>query len=179
MSERKPRENRRKNDYLKYKDRDGRVADSRSLRHGFFTYPVTANLPPKVAQTLARNSTIAPTMVRYTHLGVTDLVDTLKRLPAISSGAENGRAMREAGVHRADLFVVFAGFNLRQDAGGRQRRPRAQATLRKLRGRMLSTYRTRVRVCRKRSSGRNRNGTPQLPLGAPYERICPLQPRPI
>ena len=46
---------REKCDYLK--DKDGCVADFHSLRHGFITYLVTANVPPKVAQTMARHST--------------------------------------------------------------------------------------------------------------------------
>lgn len=85
VPEGKSREEREKSDYLKDKDRDGRVADFHSLRHGFITYLVTANVPPKVAQTLARHSTITLTMDRYAHLGVIDLVDALKRLPAISA----------------------------------------------------------------------------------------------
>ena len=69
------REEREKSDYLKAKDSGNRVADFHSLRHGFITYLVTANVPPKVAQTLARHSTITLTMDRYAHLGVFDLVD--------------------------------------------------------------------------------------------------------
>jgi integrase len=65
---------------------DDRVADFHSLRHGFITYLVTANVPPKVAQMLARHSTITLTMDRYAHLGVVDLVEALKRLPAIQPG---------------------------------------------------------------------------------------------
>ena len=65
-------------DYLKDKDKDGCVADFHSLRHGFITYLVTANVPPKVAQTLARHSTITLTMDRYVHLGVGDLMDAMK-----------------------------------------------------------------------------------------------------
>lgn len=76
---------REKSDYLKDKDKDGCVADFHSLRHGFITYLVTANVPPKVAQTLARHSTITLTMDRYAHLGVGDLVEGLKKLPAINS----------------------------------------------------------------------------------------------
>ena len=79
------RETRENGDYLRDKDRDGRVADFHALRHGFITYLVTANVPPKVAQTLARHSTITLTMDRYAHLGVVDLVDALKRLPAIAT----------------------------------------------------------------------------------------------
>jgi integrase len=69
------RDERDTSDYLLDKDRDGRVADFHSLRHGFITYLVTANVPPKVAQTLARHSTITLTLDRYTHLGVVDLVE--------------------------------------------------------------------------------------------------------
>ncbi|MBU4270781.1 MAG: tyrosine-type recombinase/integrase [Planctomycetes bacterium] len=64
----------------------GRVVDYHSLRHGFITYLVTANVPPKVAQMLARHSTISLTMDRYTHLGIVDLVAGLKRLPAMPGG---------------------------------------------------------------------------------------------
>ncbi len=76
-----------KSDYLEYTDKSGRVADFHALRHGFITYLVTANCPPKVAQTLARHSTITLTMDRYTHLGIVDLVDGLKRLPAMPNGS--------------------------------------------------------------------------------------------
>ena len=61
----------------------GRVVDFHSLRHGFITYLVTANCPPKVVQMLAQHSTISLTMDRYTHLGMVDLVDGLKRLPVM------------------------------------------------------------------------------------------------
>ena len=47
------------------------------------------NVPPRVAQTLARHSTISLTMDRYTHLGTADLVAGLKRLPVM---AGNGLA---------------------------------------------------------------------------------------
>lgn len=72
-------------DYLRDKDRPGRVADFHSLRHGFISYLVTANVPPKVAQTLARHSTITLTMDRYTQLGVVHLVNALRRLPPITT----------------------------------------------------------------------------------------------
>ena len=77
-------ERREQSDYLKMEDGLGRVVDFHSLRHGFITYLVTANVPPKVAQTLARHSTITLTMDRYTHLGTADLVAGLKRLPVVA-----------------------------------------------------------------------------------------------
>jgi integrase len=82
------RKERDKSEYLVSEDSAGRVADFHSLRHGFITYLVTANVPPKVAQTLARHSTISLTMDRYTHLGIVDLVDGLKRLPPMTGGDE-------------------------------------------------------------------------------------------
>ena len=65
-----------------------RLCRRRHNRHGFITYLVTANVPPKVAQTLARHSTISLTMDRYTHLGIDDLVAGLKRLPVMAGGNE-------------------------------------------------------------------------------------------
>jgi integrase len=96
---RKEREDRRKSRYLCNTDPAGCVADFHSLRHGFITYLVTANVPPKVAQTLARHSTITLTMDRYTHLGVTDLVGALLRLPDIGTRGlnhERGQASNRA-----------------------------------------------------------------------------------
>ena len=80
------RENQEQSDYLELEDSTGFVVDFHSLCHGFITYLVTANCPPKAAQMLARHSTISLTMDRYTHLGIDDLVAGLKRLPALSNG---------------------------------------------------------------------------------------------
>lgn len=74
---------REQSDFLLPCDGAGREADFHSLRHGFITYLVTANAPPKVAQMLARHSTITLTMDRYTHLGITDLAGALERLPTL------------------------------------------------------------------------------------------------
>jgi site-specific recombinase XerD len=79
-------EQRGQSDYLRDTNAAGHVVDFHSLRHGFITYLVTANVAPKVTQALARHSTITLTMDRYTHLGVGDLVDALKRLPAMGNG---------------------------------------------------------------------------------------------
>ena len=78
------RASREVSDYLESEDAVGKVVDFHSLRHGFITYLVAANCPPKVAQTLARHSTISLTMDRYTHLGTADLVAGLKRLPVMA-----------------------------------------------------------------------------------------------
>jgi integrase len=93
---RNQRQERRKGHYLREIDAAACVVDFHSLRHGFITYLVAANVPPKVAQTLARHSTITLTMDRYTHLGVTDLVAALQQLPALKNVHSNRRAMKSA-----------------------------------------------------------------------------------
>ena len=80
------RKEREKSDFLKETDSAGRVVDFHALRHGFITYLVTAGVPPKVAQLLARHSTITLTMDRYTHLGIVDLAAGLESLPDIGNG---------------------------------------------------------------------------------------------
>ena len=74
------RRNREASDHLRAVDSTAQVIDFHSLRHGFITNLVMANVPPKVAQTLARHSTITLTMDRYTHLGMEDLVEAVGRL---------------------------------------------------------------------------------------------------
>jgi integrase len=84
----KERKAREKSDYLEAEDSLGQVVDFHALRHSFVSYLVTGNCPPKVAQILARHSTISLTMDRYTHLGIDDLVEGLKRLPVVGGGAK-------------------------------------------------------------------------------------------
>ena len=78
-------EKREQSDYLQSEDGVGQVVDFHALRHAFISYLVAANVPPKVAQTLARHSTITLTMDRYAHLGTADLVAGLKRLPTMAA----------------------------------------------------------------------------------------------
>ncbi len=63
--------------------RYGRISYAAApLIHGFITYVVTANVPPKVAQALARHSTIARKMNWLAHLCMNDLVGAVERLRA-------------------------------------------------------------------------------------------------
>ena len=121
------RDEREKSDYLKVKDRDRRVADFHSLRHGFITYLVTANVPPKVAQTLARHSTITFTMDRYAHLGVGDLVEGLKKLSAILLRTENAKSVRDiqysAATPQPTLILPQNHDNCRMNGSASRRNP--------------------------------------------------------
>jgi len=73
--------------FLAYVDGAGRYADFHALRHTFITGLVTGGVNPKVAQTLARHSTITLTMDRYTHLYAGNLSAALDVLPDLSAPA--------------------------------------------------------------------------------------------
>jgi integrase len=86
---------RDRSDHLRAVDDAGQVVDFHSLRHRFITQLVMANVPPKVAQALARHSTITLTMDRYTHLEMGDLVEAVGRLAARANGNDRFRDERE------------------------------------------------------------------------------------
>jgi len=71
--------------FLSDRDESGRWADFHALRHTFITGLVTGGVNPKVAQTLARHSTIGLTMDRYTHLYAGNLAAALDVLPDLSA----------------------------------------------------------------------------------------------
>ncbi len=81
------RKRRDRSDHLRNVDAAGQVVDFHSLRHGFITHLVMANVPPKVAQALARHSTITLTMDRYTHLEMGDLVEAVGKLAGTAGDA--------------------------------------------------------------------------------------------
>ena len=69
---------------IPYRDDAGRVADFHSLRHTFISNLARGGVHPKVAQQLARHSTITLTMDRYTHTNRGQLVDALSALPDLT-----------------------------------------------------------------------------------------------
>ncbi len=68
---------------IPYKDERGRVVDFHALRHTFITNLARNGVHPKVAQTLARHSTIDLTMNHYTHLDLKDQAAALEGLPSL------------------------------------------------------------------------------------------------
>ncbi len=68
---------------LSYADDDGRVFDFHAFRHQYISSLAAAGVHPKVAQQLARHSTIGLTMDRYTHLSVHDVAAAIDRLPGL------------------------------------------------------------------------------------------------
>ena len=70
--------------FLAYRDESGLVADFHGLRHSFITNLANSGVHPKIAQMLARHSTITLTMDRYTHGTWEQLHDALGRLPDLT-----------------------------------------------------------------------------------------------
>jgi len=66
---------------IEYRDESGRVLDFHALRHTFITNLARGGVHPKVAQSLARHSTITLTMDRYSHTVLGDLSVALEALP--------------------------------------------------------------------------------------------------
>ncbi|MBN1808600.1 MAG: tyrosine-type recombinase/integrase [Planctomycetes bacterium] len=85
-----------------YADGAGKIADFHSLRHTFISNLVAGGVHPKVAQTLARHSSITLTMDHYTHVAIGGLVSALGTLPDFSAP--------EAEVH-AEAAVTTAAAN--------------------------------------------------------------------
>ncbi len=76
---------------IEYRDANGRVADFHALRHTFISALARGGVHPKLAQQLARHSTITLTMDRYTHTVVGELAAGLQALPDLSCTGENER----------------------------------------------------------------------------------------
>jgi len=77
----------------------GRVADFHSLRHSFISNLARGGVHPKVAQALARHSTIVLAMDRYSHTLVGEQADALNVLPDLSAATR--QVVRATGTDQA------------------------------------------------------------------------------
>ena len=66
-----------------FRDAANEVVDFHALRHTFVTNLARGKVHPKIAQALARHSTISLTMDRYTHTDLGEQADALKVLPSL------------------------------------------------------------------------------------------------
>jgi integrase len=85
---------------IPYQDEAGRYFDFHALRGQFISFLAARGIHPKVAQALARHSTITLTMDYYTHLDVLDVAGALDRLPQLPGGQGADKA-REKEKRRA------------------------------------------------------------------------------
>ena len=74
---------------IKAEDESGRVVDFHALRATFCTLLARANVPPKIAQTLARHSSIQMTFDVYAKTDRDDEVRALGALPDFGAGADS------------------------------------------------------------------------------------------
>jgi len=81
---------------IDYIDQTGRVADFHALRHTFISNLSQGGVSPKVAQSLARHSTINLTMDTYTHIGLYDERAALEKLPDLPN--IKGRDKRQSAI---------------------------------------------------------------------------------
>ncbi len=93
----KERRKRLASTVLTYRDDANRVVDFHSLRHTFISTLARGGVHPKLAQQLARHSTIALTMDRYTHSVMGDLHSALDALPDLDSGSGRKTCQRATG----------------------------------------------------------------------------------
>ncbi len=86
----------------------GRVIDFHALRHTIITRLARSGVTPKVAQTLARHSTITLTMDRYAHVALTDTSKALAALPALplANSVANEAAVAATGPHGREVAHV-------------------------------------------------------------------------
>jgi integrase len=68
---------------IPYRDAEWRVADFHALRHSFISVMAQSGIHPKLAQSLARHSTITLTMDRYAHVQLYDQAAAVAALPSV------------------------------------------------------------------------------------------------
>jgi integrase len=71
--------------FLAYVDDAERYADFHALRHTFLTNLARSGVHPKIAQALARHSTITLTMDRYSHTVLGEQSDAVEALPSLAA----------------------------------------------------------------------------------------------
>lgn len=100
-----------KSDFLRDEDRKGHVLDFHSLRHTFISNLAIAGVHPKVAQQLARHSTINLTMDRYTHVAVASVAGALTNLPMLPSDKKREQAAESNSAGDAEKLALGLALN--------------------------------------------------------------------
>ncbi len=75
---------RMNSDFLSCKSAAEEIVDFHALRHSFITLLASSGVHPKLAQQLARHSTITLTMDRYSHCKLRDLTTAVGTLPSLA-----------------------------------------------------------------------------------------------
>ena len=101
--------------FLKPENSSGETADFHALRHTFITMLASSGVHPKVAQQLARHSTITLTMDRYSHTKLADLTAAVGTLPTpqrfAMTGTDTTRARDAASGLRGPQWTKLVPFH--------------------------------------------------------------------
>jgi integrase len=81
---------------IEYRDDANQVVDFQALRHTFITNLVNSGVHPRVAQKLARHSTITLTMDRYSHTLMDEQTQALAKLPDLTIRPADGKDEKAA-----------------------------------------------------------------------------------
>lgn len=94
---------------IAYVDDAGRFADFHALRHSFVSLITQGGVHPKIAQRLARHSTVELTLGRYSHTLLSDeaaALDTLPSLPSMfDAPASKQQVMRSTGTDGREIVL--------------------------------------------------------------------------
>jgi site-specific recombinase XerD len=98
------RQEREASDFLKHTDKAGRVADFHGLRVAYISALVAGGASVKTAQELARHSTPALTIGRYSHTRLHDIRGALDSLPSLQPQAPelDNQALQSTGTDGGD-----------------------------------------------------------------------------
>ena len=101
------RERREKSDFLAYTNHAKRKADFHALRHTFISNLAAGGVHPKIAQTLARHSTFALTMERYSHSDHDKELAAMRALPNLPKPAPKSLKAPENTGDSASSVLAF------------------------------------------------------------------------
>ena len=91
---------------IDYRDAQDRVDDFHALRHTFITNLASGGVHPKLAQTLARHSTITLTMDRYSHTDSHEVANALNVLPNLQHHSCHDTPREAASQNENAQFVL-------------------------------------------------------------------------
>ena len=117
---------REKSDFLAEVDAEGQIVDFHALRHTFISNLARSGVHPKVAQQLARHSTITLTMDRYSHVKLDEQAKALAMLPGLDSRSRSdGRLASRLALPGSPSVTTLqpgasAGNDSRRDANPRE-----------------------------------------------------------
>ncbi len=115
------RRERWRTDFLAVIDNAGRVIDFHALRHTFITSLARGGVHPKLAQALARHSTITLTMDRYSHTVIGEQADALAALPDLTPDRSSPERHRATGTYDVaqDVLASNLAFSLSERSSSR------------------------------------------------------------